>query len=150
MAHTLTIGQVSRLTGVPAKTIRFYEAEGVIAPLSRSDAGYRLYSLIDVRRLRLARRARLLGLALPEVKTLVDQAFRSDCLEFGDQLVARIATQRAHIDQRIAELQALRAELDELEQHTRHGLEACRPGQKVAECTFCPIIDGEGGEPCDC
>jgi DNA-binding transcriptional MerR regulator len=32
MADTLTIGQVSRLTGVPAKTIRFYEAEGVIAP----------------------------------------------------------------------------------------------------------------------
>jgi DNA-binding transcriptional MerR regulator len=31
MADTLTIGQVSRLAGVPAKTIRFYEAEGVIA-----------------------------------------------------------------------------------------------------------------------
>ena len=80
----------------------------------------------------------------------MDRAFRSDCLEFGDKLVARITTQRAHIDQQIMELQALRAELDELEQHTRHGLEACRPGQKVAACAFCPIIDGEGGEPCDC
>lgn len=149
MADTLTIGQVSRLTGVPAKTIRFYEAEGVIAPPSRSEAGYRRYSLLDVRRLRLARRARLLGLALADVKLLVDQAFRSDCLEFGDQLLTRIADQQTNIDQRIAELQALKVELSELEQHVRHNLEECRPGQQVAECAYCPMIDEKGGEPSD-
>lgn len=149
MADTLTIGQVSRLTGVPAKTIRFYEAEGVIAPPARSDAGYRRYSLLDVRRLRLARRARLLGLALADVKLLVDQAFRSDCLEFGDQLLTRIADQQAHIAQRIAELQALKVELAELEQHVRHNLEDCRPGQQVAECAYCPMIDEKGGETDD-
>jgi MerR family copper efflux transcriptional regulator len=149
MADTLTIGQVSRLTGVPAKTIRFYEAEGVIVPPSRSDAGYRRYSSLDVRRLRLARRARLLGLSLADVKVLVDQAFRSDCLEFGDQVLTRIADQREHIDQRIAELQALKVELAELEQHVRHNLEECRPGQQVAACSYCPMIDEEGGEPND-
>lgn len=149
MADTLTIGQVSRLTGVPAKTIRFYEAEGVIAPPSRSEAGYRRYSLLDVRRLRLARRARLLGLALADVKILVDHAFRSDCLEFGDQLLTRIADQQAHIDQRIAELQALKVEFSELEQHVRHKLEECRPGQQVAECSYCPMIDEKGGETDD-
>src|SRR5687767_4970492 len=146
MTDTLTIGQVSRLTGVPAKTIRFYEAEGVIAPPSRSDAGYRRYSPLDVRRLRLARQAKLLGLPLVEVKALVDQAFRSDCLDFGDQLLARIADQQTHIDQRIAELQALKSELAELEQHVRHNLEECRPGQQVASCAYCPMIDEKGGE----
>lgn len=146
MVDTLTIGQVSRLTGVPAKTIRFYEAEGVIAPPSRSDAGYRRYSLLDVRRLRLARRARLLGLSLAEVKVLVDQAFRSDCLEFGDQLLSRITDQQAHISQRIADLQALKLELSELEQHVRHNLDECRPGQQVADCAYCPMIDEKGGE----
>lgn len=149
MADTLTIGQVSRLTGVPAKTIRFYEAEGVIAPPSRSDAGYRRYSLLDIRRLRLARRARLLGLALADVKILVDQAFRSDCLEFGDQLLTRIAEQQTHIDQRIADLRALKLELAELEQHVRHNLEECSPGQQVAACAYCPMIDEKGGEDRD-
>ncbi len=44
MADKLTIGEVSRRTGVPAKTIRFYEAEGIIATPRRSESGYRLYS----------------------------------------------------------------------------------------------------------
>lgn len=149
MADMLTIGQASRLTGVPAKTIRFYEAEGVLTPPARSEAGYRRYSDLDIRRLRLARRARLLGLALSEVKVLVDQAFRSDCLEFGDQLLSRIADQRTQIDQRIDELQAMKGELSELEQHVRHNLEECRPGQQVAECAYCPMIDEEGGETCE-
>ena len=146
MTETLTIGQVSRLSGVPAKTIRFYEAKGVIAPPSRSDAGHRRYSLLDVRRLRLARRARLLGLMLADVKILVDQAFRSDCPEFCDQLLTRIAVQQANVDERIAELEALKVELADLEQHVRHNLEECRPGQQVAACTCCPMIDEEGGE----
>lgn len=149
MADKLTIGEVSRRTGVPVKTIRFYEAEGVIAAPPRTASGYRLYGAIDIRRLRLARRVRLLGLALPEVRTLVEQAFRSDCIDFGDQLLTILARQRVHIDHRIAELQALKTELDELEQHVRHDQEECRPGQKVADCTFCPMIDEEGGESDD-
>ncbi len=146
MADKLTIGEVTRLTGVPAKTIRFYESERVITPPARSDSGYRLYSPVDVRRIRLARRARLLGLALSEVKELVERAFRSDCVEFGDQLLACISDQRVRIDRRIAELKALQVELDELERHVRHDQAECRPGQKVAECVFCPMIDEEGGE----
>ena len=64
MTDTLTIGEVSRCTGVPIKTIRFYEAEQVIPPPARTEAGYRLYTSADVRRLHLARQARLLGLVL--------------------------------------------------------------------------------------
>jgi DNA-binding transcriptional MerR regulator len=150
MADKLTIGEVARRTGVPAKTIRFYEAEGVLAAPARTESGYRVYAAADVRRLRLARRARLLGLPLTAVKSLVDQAFRSDCVEFGEQLLTFIAGQRTEIDQRIAELQALKAELDELEQHVQHDLDTCRPGQLVTECSFCPMIDEEGGETDEC
>lgn len=70
MTNRLTIGALSRRTGVPIKAIRFYEARGVIPAPARTEAGYRLYSPADVRRLRLVRRARLMGLALPEVKVL--------------------------------------------------------------------------------
>ena len=150
MTGKLTIGAVAKRTGVPAKTIRFYEAEGLIAAPQRTESGYRVYSPTDVRRLRLARRARLLGLALPEVKALVEQAFESDCSAFGEQLLDRITAQRIQVDQQITELQALKGELDELERHVRHDLEECRPGEKVAECSFCPMIDEKGGETCAC
>src|SRR5918992_648045 len=119
MTDTLTIGKVFRLTGVPARTTRFYEAERVIPPPSRSDAGYRLYSPNDVRRLRLARRARLLGLPLPEVKDLVDRAFSSECGAYAQEILQLVSVQRARIDQQIAELQALRSELDSLEEDAR-------------------------------
>jgi MerR family copper efflux transcriptional regulator len=146
MTDRLTIGEVARRTGVPARTIRFYEAEGVLAAPARTESGYRAYAAADVRRLRLARRARLLGLPLAAVKSLVDQAFRSDCVEFGEQLLSFIAGQRTEIDQRIGELQALKGELDALEQHVRHCQRDARPGQNVADCGFCPMIDEEGGE----
>jgi DNA-binding transcriptional MerR regulator len=143
----LTIGQVSKRTGLPVRTIRFYEAEGVIGTPARTESGYRLYSATDIRRLRLARRARLLGLPLSEVKKLSRQAFESECIEFGDQLLRSLVEQRERISRRISELQALRMELGDLEKHVRHCQTEARPGQTVVECTFCPIIDEEGGEP---
>jgi DNA-binding transcriptional MerR regulator len=145
-ASTLTIGRVARQTGLSASAIRFYEGQGLLPPAARTDAGYRVYTPADVLRLRLIHRARLLGLPLSEVRTMVEQAFASDCIEFAAQLIERIGQQRAAIDRRIAQLSALRAELDELERHVRHNQPRARPGQRVAECGFCPLIDEEGGE----
>ena len=146
MAQRSTIGMVARRTGVSVDTIRFYEAEGIIPAPARSEGGYRLYTPTDVRHLRLIRRTRLLGLSLADAKALADQAFTSECADFAGQLLDRIATQRAEIDRRTAELAVLRTELDELEQHVRHDQARARPGQLVATCGFCPLLDEEGGE----
>lgn len=143
MAGQLTIGALAQQTAVPPKTIRFYEAAGILPAPARTPAGYRLYSANDVRRLRLVRRARLLGLSLPEVRHLVEQAFASECVEFGQQLLDRIATQRIAISRQLAELHALQGELDALEQHVRHAQRTAPPGQRVADCGFCPLIDEE-------
>ena len=67
----VTIGQLARATGVTAKTIRYYEAIGVLPPPRRSAAGYRQYDRPAIDRLRFVRRARALGLPLGELKTLV-------------------------------------------------------------------------------
>jgi DNA-binding transcriptional MerR regulator len=141
MAARLTIGAVARQTGVPVPTIRFYEATGVIPTPARSAAGYRLYGVTDVRRLRLVRRARLLGLGLPEVKALVAQAFAAECTAYVTQLLDHLARQRGDIRRQMAELEALATELDALEAHVRHAQTALVPGQRVAECRFCPLID---------
>ena len=67
----LTIGQVAKSTGVAAKTIRFYEAAGVLAAPCRTGAGYRQYSEDGVQQLLFIRRARALGLSLRDLKTLM-------------------------------------------------------------------------------
>jgi DNA-binding transcriptional MerR regulator len=150
MTDRLTIGEASRRSGVPAKTIRFYEAEGVVPSPVRTTAGYRVYSPNDVRRLQLARRARLLGMALPEVKALVMRAFSSDCAAYADQVLDVIARQRAVIDGRIAELQALRQELDAVEAETRAAKAGIVKGRMVATCGRCPLIDDTTGAPSAC
>lgn len=67
----LTIGQVAKSTGIAARTIRFYETAGVLRPPGRSPSGYRQYTSEGVRQLLFVRRARVLGLSLPHLKSLL-------------------------------------------------------------------------------
>jgi len=100
----------------------------------------------------LARRARLLGLSLPEVKDLVERAFWSECGVYAQEILHLVSTQRARIDQQIAELQMLRGELDSLEQEARAVTADVPAGLTVAECGRCLLVDGESGERgfCNC
>jgi len=152
MYQKLTISKVALQSGMSIPNIRFYEAQGIIPAPVRSEGGYRLYAPNDVRRLRLARRAHLLGLPLAEVKTLVERAFASECGAYAQEIVHLVVTQRVRIDQQIAELLALRSELDLLEQDARLIAADVPPGPTVAECDRCVLVDGEGGEGglCNC
>jgi DNA-binding transcriptional MerR regulator len=143
MSETLTIGEAARRSGVPVRSIRFYEAEGLLPAARRTEAGYRLYTRNDVRRLQLIRRARVLGVALPEVKELVTRAFASECAVYADDLLGFVTRQRAEITRRIAELEALRDELDRLAAHVNEVRGLAPPGQTVAACSRCPMIDDE-------
>jgi DNA-binding transcriptional MerR regulator len=74
----LTIGQLSELTGVPVRTIRFYSdsvADGrpLLVPASRSDSGYRLYEVEAASRLDLIRTLRDLGVDLPTIARVLSR-----------------------------------------------------------------------------
>jgi DNA-binding transcriptional MerR regulator len=68
---TQRIGQVAKATGIGPRTIRFYEAAGVLPAPGRSPSGYRQYTPEEVGRLLFVRRARVLGLSLPRLKDLL-------------------------------------------------------------------------------
>ncbi|MFI5641026.1 MerR family transcriptional regulator [Streptomyces goshikiensis] len=68
-----SIGELSRRSGLPVKTIRFYSDLGIVPPTDRSPAGYRLYGLGVLARLDLARTLRELGLDLATVRTVLDR-----------------------------------------------------------------------------
>ena len=69
----LSIGEVSRHTGMPVKTIRFYSDRGLVPPAARSAAGYRLYDLDAFARLDLVRTLRDLGLGLASIQRVLDR-----------------------------------------------------------------------------
>jgi DNA-binding transcriptional MerR regulator len=144
MTDQFTIGQLAQQMGVPIRTIRFYEAKGVLPPPAQSSSGYRLCSPIDARRLRLARNAKRLGLSLAQVKALVADAFQAECQDYGELMLGTLTRQQDAIDHQIAQLQALKAELATVEQEVRHDVAHCPPGQQVQDCTACAGIDQKG------
>ena len=144
MAKQLNIGDVAKLTGLSAKTIRFYEDEGCIPPVARSESGYRVYSQGDVWRLRLVKQIRLLGLPLADVKPLVSQSIDTECSVFAGDLTSMIQRQKLEIERQIAELESLRDQINVLEGHIEHC--ECDPGQTVADCFCCSLLEEEGGD----
>ena len=114
MERPLTVGQLARATGVPAKTIRFYEQVGVLPVAERSASRYRQYSRRDVDRLVFVRRARALGLSLPKLKILTGEFRGAKCTTIRPRLQALVAGQLSTVRHQIVEFQALERELSEL------------------------------------
>jgi DNA-binding transcriptional MerR regulator len=117
-----------------------------VPPARRSESGYRHFGSADVRRLRLLRRLRVLGMPLSQIRPLVERAMSADCADFATELSAVFEQQRREIDRRMAELAALRDDLDGLAKHLEHC--ACEPGQLMSDCDCCDILNEEGGA-CD-
>ncbi len=67
----VNIGEAAAQSGVPAKTIRYYEEIGLIQPARRADNGYRAYHAIDVHMLRFVQRARSLGFSVRDCRQLL-------------------------------------------------------------------------------
>ncbi len=66
-----TIGEVAAEIGLPAKTIRYYEEAGLVAPAARADNGYRVYDERALEALRFVKRARALGFGMEDVAELL-------------------------------------------------------------------------------
>ena len=69
----LTIGRLSRRTGMPVRTIRYWSDVGALPPSGRTAAGYRLYDDTSVARLELIRTLRELGLGLEDVRRVLER-----------------------------------------------------------------------------
>jgi MerR family transcriptional regulator, copper efflux regulator len=109
---SMTIGEVAARTGVPPKTIRFYEDAGIIAHPKRDGNRYRTYSDVDVQTLRFIAHARGLGFSLKEVGELL-LLYRDRRRASKD--VKRLALSHvADLDRKIAELTTIRNTIADL------------------------------------
>ena len=114
MERPLTVSQLAHATGVPAKTIRYYEQVGVLPVPRRSGAGYRQYSRHDIHRLLFIRRARTLGLSLANLKALAAELDSGECLTMRPRLHALVTEQLRTVQQQIAECQLLERQLTQV------------------------------------
>ena len=67
----MTIGQLARESGVRTDTIRYYETLKLIEPVSRTNAGYRLYDVSSKNRVAFIKKAKSLGFKLSEIQVLI-------------------------------------------------------------------------------
>ena len=105
----MQIKEFSQITGVPAKTIRFYEETGVLPPSKRLPNGYRVYEERDTDRLKLAAGMRRLDFSLDDIAEII--ALR-DRREAPCRTVLNLLQGKAdEIAARIRELQRLETEL---------------------------------------
>jgi len=127
----MNIGEVSRASGLPTKTIRYYEDIGLVHP-ARGANGYRHFSAQDAHKLAFLGRSRSLGFSIEECRTLLS------LYEDRDRASADVKTLAAEHLERIAhkidELQALKSTLETLVTRC-HGDD--RPD--------CPILDDLAG-----
>lgn len=114
----MLIGELATATGVPAKTIRYYETIGVLDPPHRTASGYRTYDDNAADRLAFIRAAQASGLTLGEIRSIVALRDRgvTPCAHVLELLTARAAD----LDRRIAELRRLRGELHRLVERGHH------------------------------
>ena len=111
MSTTYRIAEVADRSGFTPATLRYYEDRGLLAPVGRTEAGYRLYDDAAVERLRFIARAKQLGCTLDEVADLSAAWEGGRCEHVQERLLALVEAKVADTHRRIAELTALAADL---------------------------------------
>ncbi len=134
----MNIGQAAAASGVSTKMIRYYESIGLINAVTRTEAGYRIYSDADVHTLRFIRRARDLGFSVEQMTNLLAL--------WGDRSRASAEVKRIALEH-VAELERKMRELAEMSETLRHLAKNCHGDHRPD----CPIINelaqGKAAEP---
>jgi MerR family copper efflux transcriptional regulator len=111
MSEQMTIGEIATRTGLPAKTIRYYEEIGLIRP-ARDTNGYRSFSDRDAHKLAFIGRARSFGFSIEDCRILL--ALYEDDSRASADVRAVAQDHLARIEEKIAQLQDMRDTLRDL------------------------------------
>lgn len=136
----LLIGDLARLAGVKADTIRFYEKRGLLPKPGRAASGYRAYDDRTLKQLRFIKQAQSLGFSLDEIRRILD--LRGRGRETCRCVISIAETTLAETEARLAELQTFR---DSLCAHLRRWKRTVNP-TACAASEFCNLIESVGVE----
>jgi MerR family copper efflux transcriptional regulator len=128
----MNIGEAASASGVSAKTIRYYEAAGLIATAERSAGGYRVYTQADVFILHFIKRARELGFSIERIRRLLDL--------WQDKRRASRDVKRLALDH-IAEIRSKIAAMTSMQDAVQELADAC-DGDNRPECPILRDLEG--------
>jgi MerR family copper efflux transcriptional regulator len=123
------ISQAAQLSGINAKMIRHYESIGLIPPVKRTLANYRIYSQSDIQKLSFIKRSRSLGFSLEQIKTLL--ALWNNEHRASADVKRLVLAHVQDLDNKILEMQEMSRALRQL------AVDCC--GNQDPDC---PILDG--------
>ena len=132
-----SIGELSAETGVKVPTIRYYEGIGLLPAPPRSEGNQRRYDPSALDRLRFIAHARSMGFPMGSLRAMLQIAGHKDAP--CDDLDALVRDRLVEVDDRIARLTALRAELSSMLDSHHHGT--------VGECRVIEVLSDH--DQCD-
>jgi len=115
-----SIGEIARKLEMSQRTIRYYEEIGLLNSIKRVEAGRRVYTDMDLRRLKLIKRLKIMGMTLSEMQELEAMwtIEKSNDKVLG-RLLELMSNQLCRLDDRIADLNILRNEIVEYQKRIK-------------------------------
>ncbi len=138
MSTFLLISELAARSGFPASTLRYYERVGLLTPANRSPAGYRLYDVADLDRLRFIDQAKSLGLPLSDITRLVAAWNDEPCSTVRSELHSLLEEKSREVATRIRELRSFARSLDQAQKilETADDCGSCGPN-----CACSSLVD---------
>ena len=130
----LKIGEISKITGTPVSTLRYYEEIGLVKPACKSGAKYRYYRKGDIQLIIFIKKAQNIGFTLDEIKLILSErgSGKSPCPKVRDLAQRKIIELR----EKIKDLKLIERDLK------RYILNCCyEEDSNPHESNVCKMID---------
>ena len=136
----IKIGDLAKEAGITTRTLRYYEELGMIDPVERSEGGFRLYSMDQLKKLKIIKNLKALDFELESIKEILTLKNRSD---MGGDLAVKVLEilelQIRHIDSKIEQCVNIRHDIMD----TYEIIKECLPCDieiEKRECMECPVL----------
>jgi DNA-binding transcriptional MerR regulator len=115
-----SIGELAEKLEMSQRTIRYYEEIGLLNSIKRVEGGRRVYTNVDLRRLKLIKRLKIMGMTLSEMQELEAMwTIEKSNEKVLKRLLELLGNHLKRLDDRIADLDILRNEIMEYQERIR-------------------------------
>ncbi len=143
----LTTGEMARRSSNTLRTVRFYEEEGILRPVRRTDGGHRLFDPSELDRLMLVTDLRAAGLSLDEIKQILDVKQRSTSGgEAGRRATEILGRRIGELREKLAVLARLQDDLTQTSEIVSVCV-TCQDTSFPARCESCSVLTSRTSLP---
>ena len=119
-----SIGDLAKKLEMSQRTIRYYEEIGLLNSIKRVEGGRRIYTDVDLRRLKLIKRLKIMGMTLSEMQELEAMwTYEKSNDKVLKRLLELLGNHLKRLDDRIADLDILRHEITEYQERIQAKIE---------------------------